>query len=398
MNTERAAVESEAVRRTAVEPGSYSSLLDEAFGPEVRGLVAEAERSGNFPRRVIELLGAAGVFERKWRDRSLPDVAALLDLGSRLGGLASLGVAVGVSLHDAAIAILRRFGRSSHLAATAERAIAGETVLCIAASESGGGSDLGNVTTTAAPENGGFRVRGHKKFVSLSPIADVILVVARMDGPGPDGGPSDGLGVFAVPVPSVTVGRAYRTVGTKCLDTAPVEIDVWVPAEAAVGRPGTGLAVISWGLAHERLSVASQVVGVCDVALGVTVARMKSRRQFGSQLFDHQALRLRVADLSARLDVLRWALRGVADAGRLDIRTASAFKVTSVRLGNELLSECMHIFGGTGYLLDQSPLGRWFMDMKLGRVGGGADEVLWELVAAGLKPDFDRYSEFVQET
>jgi alkylation response protein AidB-like acyl-CoA dehydrogenase len=139
------------------------------------------------------------------------------------------------------------------------------------------------------------------------------------------------------------------------------------------------------------------VVGLCDVVLGVTVARMKSREQFGERLFDHQALRLRVADLAARLDVLRSALQGVALGDRLDIRTASGFKVTAVRLGSELVSECMHIFGGTGYLLDQSPLGRWFVDMKLGRVGGGTDEVLWELVAAGLKPDFERYSRLVDE-
>jgi hypothetical protein len=29
--------------------------------------------------------------------------------------------------------------------------------------------------------------------------------------------------------------------------------------------------------------------------------------------------------------------------------------------------------------------------MKLARVGGGTDEVLWELVAAAMKPDYDGY-------
>lgn len=377
---------------------AYATVLEKAFNGEVECLVAEAERTEAFPRRIIESLGAAGVFDRKWRDRSLPDVGCLLALGEQLGRLGSLGISVGVSLHDAAIAMLRRFGRGEYLSDIAARAIAGEAVLCIGASERQGGSDLVRVASTAVTEDGGYRLRGHKKFVSLSPVSDFVLLVAGMRGSGPSGEPLDGLGVFTVPAEQVTVGETYRTVGTKCLSTAPVDFDVWVPEQTLVGRPGTGLAVISWGLAHERLSVASQVVGLCDIALGVTVARMKHREQFGNLLFDHQALRLRVADLAARLDVLRWALRGIAHDGKLDIRTASGFKVTAARLGNEILSECMHIFGGIGYMPDQSPVGRWFMDMKLGRVGGGADEVLWELVAAGLRPDFERYSELVRET
>jgi alkylation response protein AidB-like acyl-CoA dehydrogenase len=85
---------------------------------------------------------------------------------------------------------------------------------------------------------------------------------------------------------------------------------------------------------------------------------MVDRRQFGSTLFEHQALRLRV---------------------------------TAARLGEE----CMHIFGGAGYLVDETPIGRWWRDMKLARIGGGTDEVLWELVTAAMKPDYDGYNELM---
>jgi alkylation response protein AidB-like acyl-CoA dehydrogenase len=39
--------------------------------------------------------------------------------------------------------------------------------------------------------------------------------------------------------------------------------------------------------------------------------------------------------------------------------------------------------------------GRWWRDMKLARIGGGTDEVLWELVAAAMKPDYDGYNELM---
>ena len=116
---------------------------------------------------------------------------------------------------------------------------------------------------------------------------------------------------------------------------------------------------------------------------------MMKRRQFGRTLFEHQALRMRMADLQARVDLLRHGLAGSPPKGRLDLRAAAAVKVTAARLGEEVVSECMHIFGGAGYLVDETPLGRWWRDMKLARVGGGTDEVLWELVAAAMKPDHD---------
>jgi alkylation response protein AidB-like acyl-CoA dehydrogenase len=56
----------------------------------------------------------------------------------------------------------------------------------------------------------------------------------------------------------------------------------------------------------------------------------------------------------------------------------------------------MHIFGGSGYLVDETPLGSWWRDMKLARVGGGTDEVLGELVAAAMKPDYDGYADLIK--
>lgn len=85
--------------------------------------------------------------------------------------------------------------------------------------------------------------------------------------------------------------------GAGPLDTSAVHIDTWVPADALIARPGTGLAALSWGLAHERMSIAGQVASASQRVIGITLARMMKRRQFGQTLFEHQALRMRMADL-----------------------------------------------------------------------------------------------------
>ncbi|WP_416188458.1 mycobactin biosynthesis acyl-ACP dehydrogenase MbtN [Mycolicibacterium smegmatis] len=376
---------------TTVE--EYRELLDRVFDDQVTQWTAEAEETERFPRQLIEHLGRNGVFTEKWGDAQQPDVAKLIELAFSLGRLGSAGIGVGVSLHDSAICVLRRFGRSDYLRNICEQAIRGEAVLCIGASEESGGSDLQIVETEVRSARGGFEVKGIKKFVSLSPIADHIIVVAR----GVDHDPTSRHGnvlVIALPTSQCEVQTPYRKVGAGPLDTAAVHIDTWVPEQALVARAGTGLAAISWGLAHERMSIAGQVASGSQRILGITLARMMKRRQFGHTLYEHQALRMRMADLQARVDMLRYGLAGIAAGGKLDLRAAAAFKVTAARLGEEVISECMHIFGGSGYLVDETPLGKWWRDMKLARVGGGTDEVLWELVAAAMKPDYDGYAEF----
>jgi acyl-ACP dehydrogenase len=369
----------------------YRALLAAAFDERVVAWTVKAEEEERFPRQLIEHLGASGVFSAKWSTDPMPDVRKLVELAFALGNLASAGIGVGVSLHDSAIAILRRFGKSDYLRDICDRAIRGDAVLCIGASEESGGSDLQIVETEISSRDDGFDVRGVKKYVSLSPIADHIMVVARSVDHDPASRHGN-VAVVAVPTSQVSVQPPYRKVGAAPLDTAAVHIDTWVPADALVARAGTGLAAISWGLAHERMSIAGQVAASCQRAIGITMARMVTRRQFGQTLFEHQALRLRIADLQARVDLLRHALHGIAAQGRLDLRAAAGVKVTAARLGEEVIGECMHIFGGSGYLVDETPLGRWWRDMKLARVGGGTDEVLWELVAAGMKPDHDAYA------
>lgn len=374
----------------------FDALLDRVFDDRVKEWTAEAERTEKFPRELLEYLAKEGVFTTKWGQDTQPDVAKVIALAERLGRLGSGGIAVGVSLHDSAIALLRRFARTDHLRDIAERAIHGDAVLCVGASEESGGSDLQIVETKVRSVRDGFEVKGIKKFVSLSPIADYVLAVARNVDNDPDSKHGNVV-VIAVPLddPGVQVQKPYTKVGNGPLDTAAVHIDTWVPADALVARAGIGLAAISWGLAHERMSVAGQISGSCQRILGITLARMMNRRQFGHTLYEHQALRMRMADLQARADMLRHALTGIGVGGKLDLRTAAAMKVCAARLGEEVVSECMHIFGGTGYLVDETPLGQWWRDMKLARVGGGTDEVLWELVAAAMKPDYDGYEEMM---
>lgn len=121
------------VSAPAVE--DYEELLDRVFDEQVTAWTAKAEATERFPRKLIEHLGRSGVFSEKWGEGQHPDVAKLIALATALDRLGSARIGVGVSLHDSAIALLRRFGKSDYLRTICEQAIRGEAVLCIGASE-----------------------------------------------------------------------------------------------------------------------------------------------------------------------------------------------------------------------------------------------------------------------
>jgi hypothetical protein len=89
------------------------------------------------------------------------------------------------------------------------------------------------------------------------------------------------------------------------------------------------------------------------------------------------------------------AAQGVPVPGACGAREAAALKVTAARFVEEVMSECMHLFGGAGYLDDETPLARMWRDTRLARLGGGTDEMMWELVASGLVPDDTGYEQTV---
>ncbi|MEU9558248.1 acyl-CoA dehydrogenase family protein [Streptomyces fumanus] len=375
-----------------------AALLRRTFDP----VAEQAETEGRYPRDALLGLGAAGLFRERWAGAGPAEPYGDPGLGviiaEESGRLGHASLSVGLSLHcETVLSVLTRFGDTPLLAEYRERALEGRLVGCLGASEPTGGSDLNGVRTVARRTPEGWHVTGEKKYLSLGLVCDIALLLCRLDeGSGPVAGR---LGLLAVPRSGLTPRKRLSKAGTAGLDTTWMAVDAHVPHEALVGRPGSGLIVATWGLNHERLSIAAQAVGGAAHAIGLATAHLHRREQFGRPLFEQQALRLRLAELSSRLLALRYAVytaaQGVAVPGATGTREIAALKTTAARFVEEVTSECMHLFGGPGYLPDETPMSRLWRDSRLARIGGGTDEMMWELVAGGLVPDHAAYDEGV---
>ncbi|MFE3598462.1 acyl-CoA dehydrogenase family protein [Streptomyces sp. NPDC059142] len=363
------------------------TLIDDRVSP----LLPAAERERRFPREAVAAFGSAGLFHERWSGGIHGDLGRSVVLSEELGRAGLGGIGIGVGLHlEAATSLLRGFGTGPYAEAVLGLALAGESVCCVATSEQRVGSDLSAVETELTREGDHWRVRGDKWFVSPGAAADFALVLCRGD---------QGPAIVIVPRSGLTPVKRWTTTGMRSLETVRLRVDARVTDDAVLVPPGSGLAAVGQGLMYERLALAAQVLGALDLASVLAITHLKRRKQFGSPLYRHQALRLRVADLRARILVARRGLYAtvaeISAGGAASLSEMAALKVTVARLGERVTSECAHIFGGRGYVEDQNPMERLWRDLKVNRLGGGSDEMMWELVAAGFRPDHRLYDRWV---
>jgi alkylation response protein AidB-like acyl-CoA dehydrogenase len=362
-------------------------VVDEASFRDRVGTVLDRLDPQLPPADVLRSLGAAGVFADRWsRDDATLGVALVDEVAGR--GRFEASVAVGLHV-EAFTGILRRFGSDTCGDRLAD-ALAGTALGCIGTTEPQAGSDLTAVHTTVLRDGGGWRVQGEKKLVTLSPSAGAMLVL------GTSSPSAFRPALVLVPRSGYEVLATHRMEGCPNLDTSWVRIDAHVPAGSVLGRPGMGVAILTHGLVGERLAISAQVLATCRLALSLAVTRAHRRTQGGSPIWDHQVIRLRLAELHAERVTLSAHLRALAADPRPDGREVAGLKLLTARFGERCLSEAMHVFGADGYIQGATPLGHLWRSIRVGRIGGGTDEVMAEVVANGLRVDDATYDAMVR--
>jgi alkylation response protein AidB-like acyl-CoA dehydrogenase/acyl-CoA synthetase (AMP-forming)/AMP-acid ligase II len=372
------------------------ALIDRYVSP----LVDEAEEQRAFPREAIAELGREGLFRERWAGGDHGDCGKSALICEELARRGTGGVGVGVSVQmEAVLATLLRHGKTEELQALTEAALDGRMIGCVATSERANGSDVASIETTAMREGNGWRITGEKRYVSLGAAADFALVLAREHDPR-TASIAPSLTLFAVPASGFTVTDRLQGVGMRSLETVTLQIDAYVPHGNLISRSGRGVHAIQWGLLHERLATAAVMVGTASLALELATTHAERRVQFGAKLIRHQAVRVHLGEMASELWVARaglYALAGSLDKARSDTaRSVAAAKVTAAIMAERIVSDCLQVLGGRGYLEDMTPLARLWRDVRLGRIGGGTDEMMWELVAGGLQGDDELYDRFVR--
>ncbi len=217
--------------------------------------------------------------------------------------------------------------------------------------------------TTATREGDGYRVRGHKAFVSGAGEAEVFVVFAQLDEAAGWGG----LGAFVVQrAEGVTPGPRHRTLGLDVADFSDVAVDAWLPADRLLTRGGDTGALARF-FAKQGLLTAARAVGLCRAAFEVSRDYCEGRRAFGKPIGHFQAVAFKLADRLMDADSARWLLWRAAWAWDCDEPTALRHSAQAIPAALEAAMRCgddaVQLHGGAGFMRDY-PVEKMMRDAK----------------------------------
>jgi citronellyl-CoA dehydrogenase len=297
------------------------------------------------------------------------------------GNTAGVSMAINVQMHMATPS-LARFGSPELKETYLRPALEGRSVAAIAVTEPGAGSDVATLATKARREGDEWVISGSKVFITNGTQADWFCMLVRTS----DEGGYRGMSQIIVPsgLEGFEVARTLDKLGNRSSDTVELRLDdVRVPVSNTIGEIGRGFQQQMQQFVVERLSVCFTSVGAGEWALEKTREYMRTREVFGSPLAARQYPVFRLTELSAQLELLRALNERMCrryDAGEDITREATVGKLTAGRLIRDIADAAMQIHGGLGYM-EENWTSRFLRDVRLSSIGGGADEVMLQVLA-----------------
>lgn len=372
------------------ERSALRAMVADFTKSEVVPHLPDWERDGAVPRELHEKAGALGLLGLGFPEAvgGAGDFIDFLIANEQIqlsGG--SMGLLGALMTHSIAAPHIAASGNADLIDRFVRPALAGTKIGALAITEPGGGSDVAGLATTAVLDGDHYVVNGAKTYITSGSRADFVTTAVRTGGAGHHG---VSLLVVETDRPGFAVGRKLEKMGCLCSDTAELFFDnVRVPATNLVGADGTGFKQILQRFDGERLLLGVQGYSMAQRCLELSIDWARNRITFGHPLGQRQVIRHKLAEMARQTTAARIFVRDVslryAAGERVSAEIAMA-KNTAVLAAEHVVHEAVQIFGGLGYMRE-SEVERHYRDARLLGIGGGASEVMNELIAKSLNLD-----------
>lgn len=368
------------------EAADLIALTRQIVDAEMRPIVDDFDRRGEFPRDVFRTLGRAGLlglpYPEEYGGGGQPYEVYLQVVEEIASGWAAVGV--GTSVHALSCFGLAEFGTDEQKERWLPDMLGGELLGAYCLSEAHAGSDPAAMRTSARRSDDEYVLNGAKAWTTHGGHADFYKTMART-GDGSSGiscflvpGDADGLSADA---PEDKMGLMSSATATMLLD------NVHVDADRRLGAEGQGLAIALAGLDSGRLGIAAVATGVAQAALDLAVSYAKERESFGRAIIDHQGLGFLLADMAAAVESARATYLHAArlkDAGRPFGKAASIAKLVATDHAMKVTTDAVQVLGGAGYTKD-FPAERFMREVKVMQIFEGTNQIQRLVIARHLK-------------
>ena len=264
----------------------------------------------------------------------------------------------------------------------------------IAISEPAAGSAATDMQTRIEETPSGYRIHGHKCWITGAGTSRLYLVYGRF---GVRAGAEGIGGVFVErDTPGFRIGRREFMMGLRGIPEGELHLEgCEVPRENLLVGPGDGFKKLMQAYNGQRLGAATVALGLAQGAYERALVYAGERRQFGRAIGDFQGIRWKLADMAIKLDAARLLIhRAAANAGPSfpDALEAAKAKTFAAEMAQEVTGQALQIHGAAGYGRGL-PLERMVRDARMFAIGGGTVEMMRNLIADRLLPtraDFRR--------
>jgi len=347
----------------------------ERVGQWDRSLFIEAGKLGLLGFSVPEHLGGPGVDDFRYN-------AIVIDELQRAGAAAE---SIAFTLqNDIVLPYLTDLTTPEQQQRWLPGVVTGETVLGIAMTEPGTGSDLAGIRTTALRDGSDYVVNGAKTFISNGQSGDLFVIAVRTS---PDRHKGLSLLVADADTPGFQRGRNLEKIGLHAQDTSELSFtDMRVPAANLLGEEGSGFYQLVRNLPQERLALGVGAVAAAESILAETLDYVRERKAFGSPISSFQNSQFVLAELATEIDIARTYLDDcLADhlTGGLSAARAARLKWWTTDLQVRTADRCLQLHGGYGYMREYS-VSRAFVDARIQTIYGGTNEIMKTIIAKDL--------------
>jgi glutaryl-CoA dehydrogenase len=235
----------------------------------------------------------------------------------------------------------------------------GELIGCFGLTEPNHGSDPGSMETRAREVEGGYRLTGAKTWISNSPIADVLVVWAKLDDVVRGFILEKGMAGLSAPKIEGKFSLRASITGEIVMD------DVFVPRENLLPNV-KGLKGPMGCLDSARYGIAWGALGAAEFCWHAARQYALDRKQFGRPLAANQLIQRKLADMQTEIAL---ALQGCLRLGRLKDEGQAAPEITSIMKRNscgkalEIARMARDMHGGNG-IVDEFHVIRHMLNLE----------------------------------
>jgi alkylation response protein AidB-like acyl-CoA dehydrogenase len=358
---------------------------------EILPTAIERDKNAEFPHEIVKKLGELGfmgmMVPPEYDGAGLDTISYVLAVMEISKVDASVGVIMSVN-NSLVCYGLEKWG-SDFIKEKYLRPLArGEKLGAFALSEPEAGSDATKQHTTAIKENDFWIVNGTKNWITNGINADYFLVMTQTDKEKAH----HGITTFIIEkgTPGFSHGAKEDKLGIRSSDTSSLMFDnCKVPKENIVWELGKGFSFAMNTLNGGRIGIAAQACGIAEASLEASIKYSKTRKAFGTEISNHQAIQFKLADMAVKIEnakLLTMKAAAKKDLGKPYIKEAAMAKLYSSKIAVECALEAIQIHGGYGYVREYF-VERFLRDSKITEIYEGTSEIQRIVIARELLKD-----------